>query len=54
MPNGGSDNCNSCWFNERNDALAGIAKEKWEGAIHRAPVGRLEMTFGSYSSDTRA
>jgi len=33
MPNGGSDNCNSCWFNERNDAVAGIAKEEWEGAI---------------------
>lgn len=50
MPNGGSDNCNSCWFNERNDAVAGIAKEKWEGAIRCRLVGILD----AMSEDRRA
>ena len=33
MPNGGSDNCNSCWFNDRNAGQPGIPKEKTFGLV---------------------
>ena len=27
MPNGGSDNCGTCWFNERNKGEVGFDPE---------------------------
>lgn len=43
MPNGGSDNCNSCRFNERNEGRSGYPREVHHGSI-RCILRDVEIT----------
>lgn len=52
MPNGGSDCCGTCWFNEANDGKVGFRKHD-SGRIHRCTIRNfdIEDPFWTYCAN---
>lgn len=45
MPNGGSDNCGTCWFNERNRGEVGFAPDPGFCVIRGLPIENPLWTY---------